>query len=289
MSHESPHRMHRIPAADPPHAPLVGVIGGTGLQELLGPTADTVTMRTPYGPPSAPVALGELAGRRVAFLPRHGPGHALAPHEINYRANIWALGHLGVRALVTSNAVGGLAPSTPPDTFVLPDQLIDRTRRREDTFVGEGVVAHVALADPYCPVLLAAAGDALHGLGEPTRVGGTVVVIEGPRFSTRAESRWFRDAGAHIINMTQYPEVALAGELGIGVVNLSYVTDTDAGDDADDSDAADAALVLERMARARPRIEAAVAALVAAVPASYHPRALVPTEVSAALLAREVR
>lgn len=259
----------------------IAVIGGSGLYRLFDADADveTVVVETPYGPPSGPIRIGEAAGRRVAFLARHGEDHALAPHRIPYRANIWALAALGVRAVVTSSAVGGLSDRARPGRFVVPDQLIDRTAGRPDSFFDQDDVQHLAAADPFDPVLRAAAVAALASLGEDAIPEGTSVVIQGPRFSTRAESAWFRAAGADIVNMTQYPEAVLAAELGLGLVTIAFVTDTDAGTAAGETaDAADAALVLERMAQAEPRIRAAIAATIAAVPDGYRPRALIPAE-----------
>ena len=259
----------------------IAVIGGSGLYRLFDADADveTVVVETPYGPSSGPIRIGEAAGRRVAFLARHGEDHALAPHRIPYRANIWALAALGVRAVVTSSAVGGLSDRARPGRFVVPDQLIDRTAGRPVSFFDQDDVQHLAAADPFDPMLRAAAVNALASLGEDAIPEGTSVVIQGPRFSTRAESAWFRAAGADIVNMTQYPEAVLAAELGLGLVTIAFVTDTDAGTAAGETaDAADAALVLERMAQAEPRIRAAIAATIAAVPDGYRPRALIPAE-----------
>jgi 5'-methylthioadenosine phosphorylase len=263
----------------------VGIIGGSGLYRLFDDGAATFRrVATPYGPTSAEVAIGDFAGRPVAFLPRHGAHHSVPPHRIAYRANVWALASLGVRAIVSSTAVGSISPDLQPGSFVVPDQLIDRTWGRDDTFfdafVDGGSVQHLPFADPYCPQLRRIAVRALDGLGENPAPSGTAVVIQGPRFSTRAESRWFRAAGGDIVNMTQYPEVALAAELNVGYLNLSFVTDTDVGNtdvgdaDAGDSDAesVDARMVLERLAAAAPRIHAALAAIVASIPADYAPR-----------------
>lgn len=268
-------------------APTVGIIGGSGLYDLLDPATSTpIEIDTPYGRPSGSIAVGEFAGRSVAFLARHGAGHALAPHEINYRANVWALAHLGVSAVVGSTAVGSLAAELRPGTFLIPDQLIDRTWGRTDTFFGSGRVEHLPFADPFCPQLVEAAGRSLRELGESVVVGGTTAVIQGPRFSTRAESRWLRSAGADIVNMTQYPEAALAAELNIGLVNLSFVTDTDAGVEGPepDADAVDPQLVFERMRAAKPRIIAALAAIVAAIPDGYQARSLVSVDAVDAVL-----
>jgi 5'-methylthioadenosine phosphorylase len=267
----------------------IGVIGGSGLYGLLDDgTGDRITVETPYGSPSSEITIGTFAGRSVAFLPRHGAGHTVAPHLINYRANLWALASLGVRAIVTSSAVGGLSPAAPPGSFVLPDQIIDRTNGRRDTYYDEDSVQHVGFADPYCPQLRRAALASLTELGEPVVARGTTVVIQGPRFSTRAEAAWYRSAGADIVNMTQYPEAVLAAELGIGLVNLSFVTDSDAGDtpeaDVPGEDDVNARLVFERMAAAQPRLLAMMGAIVAGIPSDYVPRELVPAPAVAAVL-----
>jgi 5'-methylthioadenosine phosphorylase len=203
----------------------IGVIGGSGLYALLeGATEHELS--TPYGPPSDAVTIAEVGGRRVAFLPRHGRDHRFPPHKIPYRANLWALRSIGVRQIVAPCAVGGLRPDHGPGTFVVPDQLIDRTSGRVQTYYDEGAV-HLSFADPYCPdgrsaVLGAAAGvDAVDG--------GTMVVVEGPRFSTRAESRWFSSIGGTIVNMTGHPEAVLARELALCYTAIALVTDLDAG------------------------------------------------------------
>ena len=274
-----------------PDPPAVAVVGGSGLYRLFDAgSATEVDVPTPYGPPSGPVSVGTFGGRTVAFLARHGQGHSLPPHRVNARANLWALASLGVRAVVSSTAVGSLDPALAPGSFVVPDQLIDRTSGRADTYFdggpdGAGGVEHLAAADPFCPVLRAVALAAVRAAGEEVRDAATTVVVQGPRFSTRAESRWYRAAGADIVNMTQYPETVLAAELGLGLVNLSFVTDTDAGVLPGEADAADAALVLERMAAAQPRLLELLAAVVAAVPDDYEARELVPRDASRRVLA----
>jgi len=267
----------------------IAVIGGSGLYSLFGPDengddAEKRRIETPYGPTE--VTIGELGGRRTAFLTRHGMDHSVAPHLINYRANIWALASLGVRVILSSSAVGGVSPDYPPGTLVLTDQFIDRTHGRADTFYDEGSVQHLAAADPFAPALHEIAIAALEG--QDVTTSGTCVVIQGPRFSTRAESLWFRAAGAHTINMTMYPEVPLAAELNIDTVNLSFVTDSDAGltplPGQDDPDAVSHGLVLERLAAAQPRIIAAIEAIVRAIPADYLPHvSIAPDEVRAVL------
>ncbi len=222
--------------ADPVPAAEIAVVGGSGFYSYL---ADPVEVHpaTPWGPPSGPVTIGDIGGRRVAFLPRHGPSHSLPPHRINHRANLWALRDLGVRRIVAPCAVGSLQPTVQPGDFVVLDQLIDRTSGRADTYLDGPDVDHVAFADPYCPELSAVLATAVldrTGLDDTVTIHptGTVVVIQGPRFSTRAESRWFRSAGWHVVNMTQYPEAYLARELGICYAGLALVTDNDSGEEA---------------------------------------------------------
>jgi 5'-methylthioadenosine phosphorylase len=204
----------------------VAVIGGTGFYEFLdGPVEHQV--ETPYGAPSAPVSVGSLAGRDVAFLPRHGRHHEHPPHRINYRANLWALRSLGVRQVLAPCAVGGLRDEVAPGDVVLPDQLVDLTVGRASTYVETGAV-HLPLADPYCPRLSSVVESADAGI----RPGGAMVVIEGPRFSTRAESRHYAAQGWSLVNMTGAPEAALARELRQCYTAIALVTDMDAGADA---------------------------------------------------------
>jgi 5'-methylthioadenosine phosphorylase len=203
---------------------VVGVFGGSGFYRFLD-EVEEVAVDTPYGPPSARIRLGEIEGTRVAFMPRHGDEHALPPHRVNYRANVWAMKQVGVRRIIGPSACGSLKPELEPGTFVVCDQFVDRTRLREDTFYDGPQTTHVSAADPYCPDLAGVLAEA-----DPEVVrGGTVVVIQGPRFSTRAESRWFTSAGFDVINMTQYPEAWLARELELCYVNLMLVTDYDVG------------------------------------------------------------
>ena len=213
----------------PPSAAEIGVIGGSGLYALLD-DAHEVEVSTPYGPPSDRITVAEVGGRRVAFLPRHGRDHRFPPHRIPYRANLWALRSLGVRQVVAPCAVGGLRPELGPGTFVVPDQMIDRTSGRVQTYYDEGAV-HVSFADPYCP----AGRAAVLAAAEPVQAvdGGTMVVVEGPRFSSRAESRWFTSIGGSIVNMTGHPEAVLARELALCYTAIALVTDLDAGVEGD--------------------------------------------------------
>jgi 5'-methylthioadenosine phosphorylase len=213
-----------VPVAD------IGVFGGSGFYELLD-EAETVELDTPYGPPASPLTIGMLGGRRVAFLARHGRQHQFAPHRIPFRANVWAMRELGVGALLSPCAVGSLQPHIHPEEFVVVDQLVDRTWGRADSFHLDGPVHHVAFADPYDAGLrghLVAAGR--EG-GITVHDGGTLVVIQGPRFSTRAESSWFRAQGWAVVGMTGYPEAALAAEAQLPYASVALVTDTDAGVD----------------------------------------------------------
>lgn len=201
---------------------MLAVIGGTGFYSFFPADARRVEIDTPYGAPSAPITFGEIAGREVVFLPRHGVGHEFSPHTVPYRANMWALRTLGVRQVLAPCAVGSLTAELGPGAMVVPDQLLDRTSTRVSTYFDSGGI-HVSFADPYCPQLRSAAV-------QPGVVdGGTMVVIEGPRFSTRAESRWYADQGCTLINMTGYPEAVLARELEICYAPIALVTDLDAG------------------------------------------------------------
>jgi 5'-methylthioadenosine phosphorylase len=210
------------------HKAEIGVFGGSGFYRLL----DTMTERvveTPYGAPSAPVAIGEVAGTSVAFLPRHGVRHDLPPHRINYRSNVWALREVGVKRVIGPCAAGSLQEHVKPGEFVVSDQLVDRTSARKDTFYDGPITTHVSFADPYCPELRELAIKTARDQDIDVHDGGTVVTIQGPRFSTRAESKWYRDAGWEVINMTQYPEAYLARELEMCYVNVALITDYDVG------------------------------------------------------------
>lgn len=216
-------------------APSIAVIGGSGFYTFLD-NAEDIIVETPYGPPSAPIAVGSVGSgaqaQSVAFLPRHGRGHQFPAHKVNYRANMWALRSLGVRQILAPCAVGGLQPELGPETLVIPDQLVDRTGGRLQTYYDEGA-CHISFADPYCPRLRIALRD---GLDEQSPVdGGTMVVIDGPRFSTRAESQWYAAQGWSVVNMTGHPEAVLARELAMCYATVALVTDHDAGVDATSS------------------------------------------------------
>jgi 5'-methylthioadenosine phosphorylase len=243
---------------------MIGIIGGSGLYELFEPER-SVEPETPYGRTSAPIALGSVGGVPAAFLPRHGTAHELPPHRVPYRANLWALRSLGVTRIVAPYAVGSLRADLAPGTFALPEQFVDRTSGREHTYFDGPDVRHVSAADPYCADLratLLAAGRE-HGL--PMHDGGTVVVVEGPRFSTRAESAWYRAMGWDLINMTAYPEGWLARELGLCFANLSLVTDYDVGVEGEAHAAVTAEAVLETFAANIEKLRLLLASAVASL------------------------
>jgi 5'-methylthioadenosine phosphorylase len=206
----------------------IGVIGGSGFYEFLD-SADEVLVDTPYGPPSDPLVIGSVGGKRVAFVPRHGRDHRFPPHQIPYRANLWALRSVGVRQVLAPTAVGSLTTDYGPGKLVIPDQLVDRTSGRVQTYFDIGGAVHVQFADPYCPAGRTAAIGAAQSTGWEPATAGTLVVIEGPRFSTRAESRWYAGLGWTIIGMTGHPEAVLARELALCYTAVALVTDTDAG------------------------------------------------------------
>ncbi|MBA3736284.1 MAG: S-methyl-5'-thioadenosine phosphorylase [Actinobacteria bacterium] len=207
---------------------MIGVIGGSGFYRFLD-DVEEVELATPYGPTSAPLALGRLADAQVVFLPRHGRRHELPPHRIPYRANIWALREVGARRILGPNASGSLRPELRLGEFVICDQFVDRTTGRTDTFYEGPDTTHVSAADPYCPELRRILYETALELGIPARDRGTVVTIQGPRFSTRAESRWFQSLGWDVVNMTAYPEGHLARELELCYANVSMITDYDVG------------------------------------------------------------
>ncbi|HEV7865484.1 MAG TPA: S-methyl-5'-thioadenosine phosphorylase [Acidimicrobiia bacterium] len=216
------------PGDAPRETAEIGVFGGSGFYSFLEDAVETA-VDTPYGPPAAPVTIGDVGGRRVAFLPRHGRHHELPPHRINYRANLWAMRQVGVTRIIGPCAAGSLQPEVAPGDFVVPDQLVDRTWGRADTFYEGPVAHHVSYADPYCTELSGVAVESARAAGITVHPSGTVIVIQGPRFSTRAESRWYRSQGFEVINMTQYPEAYLARELGICYAAIALITDYDTG------------------------------------------------------------
>jgi len=207
---------------------MIGVFGGTGFYEFLDGGAER-QLPTPYGWPSASPMVGSVGGVEVAFIPRHGRNHEFPPHRVPYRANLWAMKELGVDRIIGPCAVGSLTVGYEPGHLAIPDQLVDRTYGREWTFFGDVETKHISFADPYCPELRPLALEAGREAGATVHDGGTTVVVQGPRFSTRAESRWYANAGWQLINMTQLPEASLARELEICYVNIAVVTDYDVG------------------------------------------------------------
>jgi 5'-methylthioadenosine phosphorylase len=243
----------------------IGVFGGSGFYALLDDVQE-IKVDTPYGQPSDSFFLAQVSGRRVAFLPRHGRRHTIPPHLINYRANVWAMRSLGVKAVISPCAAGSLQPHVKPGDFVLCDQFVDRTRSRPSTFYDGPVVTHLSSADIYDPTLRAIASDVIREHDIPLHETGTIVIIEGPRFSTKAESKWFSDAGWEVISMTQYPEAYLCRELGMAVVNIALITDYDAGVH-EGTEAVDAQSVLAVFHENAARIQRVVLDMIGRFPA----------------------
>jgi 5'-methylthioadenosine phosphorylase len=245
----------------------LAVLGGSGFYEIDGlGDVQTVDIETPFGATSAPIVVGTLAGVRTAFIARHGRGHRLSPAEVPSRANIWALASMGVRAILSVSAVGSLKEEIAPLHLVVPDQLIDRTSGRPATFFGGGIVAHIAFDAPYCPALSAALLASAQVSGTTSHTGGTLVVIEGPAFSTRAESELYRSWGADIIGMTALPEARLAREAGMCYATLACVTDYDTWHDGHASVSVE--LVVANLRANVQRARAVVAATAATLPAA---------------------
>jgi 5'-methylthioadenosine phosphorylase len=209
------------------------VFGGSGFYSFLE-DVEEVRIETPYGEPSAALAVGEVGGRRVAFLPRHGTQHQHPPHRVPYRANAWAMKELGVERIIGPCAAGSLQPHVKPGSFVVCDQLVDRTWGRADTFYDGPETTHISFADPYCPTMRGVAVKEARDQGLDLHERGTVVVVQGPRFSTRSESAFYRTQGWEVINMTQYPEAPLARELEICYLNVALITDYDVGVEGED-------------------------------------------------------
>ena len=206
----------------------IGIFGGSGFYTFLE-DVEELEIETPYGRPSAPVAVGEVSGHRVAFIPRHGRKHEFPPHRIPFRANVWAMREAGVRRIIGPCASGALTRELERGSFVVCDQYVDRTRGREDTFYDGPETTHVSAADPFCPDLRRLLVETARERDIPVRDGGTVVVVQGPRFSTRAESHWFQAEGWEAVNMTAYPECHLARELELCYATIAMVTDYDVG------------------------------------------------------------
>lgn len=263
-------------------SPAVAVIGGSGLYELFDGPSEHVEVATPFGD-TVVLTSGELGGREILFLPRHGADHSVPPHLIPARSTIWALASLGVRALISTAAVGSLNPALPVGTIAVPDQLVDRTWGRRDSYFDGSTVRHLPFSDPFGSRLRELALQSCPELVD----GATVLVIQGPRFSTRAESTINRTAGIDLVNMTLYPEAALAAELGIDMVALCLVTDVDSGETAEE--AVTAETVFARLAEARPRLISAIARIAASVPRDYVARELIDRDAVAGVMAGRSR
>lgn len=268
-----------IEASEPLSADIA-IIGGSGLYQIQALTNKrSITVQTPYGSPSDDIVLGELEGVTVAFLTRHGQGHRLTPSEVPYRANIYALKTLGVRYIVSVSAVGSLQESLKPLDMVVPDQMIDMTKQRVSTFFGEGAVAHVSMADPLCPALSDILTRAYHQadiIEGDCHSQATYVCIEGPQFSTRAESEWYRQMQADIIGMTNMPEAKLAREASMAYATLALVTDFDCWHPTEEAVSADYAIknLLKNAENAQQVIQKAVALIAAEMPESIAHSAL---------------
>ena len=245
----------------------IGIFGGSGFYGWLD-AADEIEVTTPYGPPSGSIALADVGGRRVAFLPRHGPNHEVSAPFVNYRANVWAMHELGVRRIIGPSAVGSLRPDLHPGDLVICDQFFDRTSGRADTYYPGPDVVHVSVADPYCPELRELSGRIAEQQSLRFSPSGTVVVVQGPRFSTRAESRWYSRMGWDIVGMTQYPEVSLARELEMCYLNLCLVTDYDVGlEGVPEVSAVQAHEVMRVLAENIVRVRDLLAAMIPMIPA----------------------
>jgi 5'-methylthioadenosine phosphorylase len=244
----------------------LGIIGGSGIYQFSAlKEVHTHEIQTPFGKPSSPIVTGTLAGKKVAFLARHGIGHFISPSEVNYRANIYALKSIGVQRIVSISACGSLREDYAPGEIVIPDQLVDFTRCRERSFFGEGMVVHVGMADPFCADLSSALVQAVNEAGGTTHEGGTLITIEGPRFSTRAESNLFRAWGMTLIGMTACPEAFLAREAGMCYATMAHVTDFDVWHRTEEAVSVD--MVIRTLNKNTVTAQLAVQKLVAALPA----------------------
>lgn len=240
----------------------IGVIGGSGLYRIEGlADIEEKNVKTPFGDPSDTITIGTLAGQRVAFLPRHGRGHCIMPHELPARANIYALKSLGVEHVISVSAVGSLREHLEPLHVVIPDQVFDRTRRRVSTFFGEGLAVHISFEPPFCPTLSEALYEAAQAAGATVHKGGTYICIEGPQFSTLAESRVYRQWGMDIIGMTALPEAKLAREAEMSYAILATVTDYDVWHETEEPVTAE--MILENL---RKNVEMSKAIIKAAIP-----------------------
>ena len=243
----------------------IGIIGGSGLYDMAGLTdREQVTVSTPFGDPSGPYVLATLRGRRVAFLARHGVGHRLLPSELNFRANIYGFKTLGVERIISASAVGSLKEDYPPQHIVIPDQFFDRTKGRVSTFFGRGLVAHVGFAHPFCGTLSKIAADSVEAVGATVHRGGTYVNMEGPQFSTLAESRLYRSWGMDVIGMTNLQEAKLAREAEICYATLALVTDYDCWHP--DHDAVTVEMIIANLLRNATTAQAIIAETVGRLP-----------------------
>lgn len=242
----------------------IGVIGGSGLYKM-DKLADVekVSLDTPFGKPSDEMILGTLEGKRIAFLPRHGRGHRISPSELNFRANIMAMKMLGVEWIISISAVGSMKEEIKPGDMVVPDQFFDRTKGRPSTFFSDGVVGHLTFADPVCPVLSKLLAEASERAGAVVHRGGTYICIEGPQFSTRAESRIYRQWGVDVIGMTNIPEAKLAREAEIHYATLAMATDYDCWHESEEDVTIEAIIriIMENVKKAQAIINETVAAI----------------------------
>ena len=254
------------PGGTGPARAEIGVIGGSGFYKFLT-DSERLSITTPFGDPSDDVLIGDVGGRRVAFLARHGQGHRFPPHRVNYRANLWALRSVGVRQVLAPCAVGSLKPENGPGSIVVPDQVVDRTWGRDHTiYDGVGRVVHVGFSDPYCPRGRATVIEAGRAAGKTLVEAGTMVVINGPRFSSRAESRWHQHAGWAVVGMTGMPEAAIARELAMCFTTIALVTDLDAG--VDGGEAVTHEEVLKVFARSLDGLKAVIRSAISGMPAA---------------------
>ena len=246
---------------------VLGIIGGSGLYQMAGLTdLEERALTTPFGAPSDPLVIGTLNGRRVAFLARHGRGHRYTPSEVNYRANIYAFKLLGVPRIVSISACGSLRDDYAPGHIVIPDQIFDNTRGRARTFFGDGLVAHVGVADPFCPQLSTQLLDATRATAATVHAGGAFVTIEGPRFSTKAESSIFRKLGLSLVGMTASPEAFLAREAEICYACMAHVTDYDVWHHSEEPVTVE--MVIRTLHQNTAHAQQAIANLVAQLPAA---------------------
>lgn len=266
---------------------MLGVIGGSGLYAMDGlEDAEWREVTTPWGDPSDAVLVGRIAGHRVAFLPRHGRGHRVPPSDLNFRANIAVLKMLGCTDILSVSSVGSLAEDRPPGSFTIVDQFIDRTRHRPESFFGTGMVAHVSMADPVCPRLAGLVGDAAAAAGASVHRGGTCLVMEGPQFSSRAESHLYRSWGCHVIGMTAMPEARLAREAELPYALVGMVTDYDCWREGE---AVDVAEVIAQLGTNARTAAAMLLNLFAALPAERTPSPIDTNLDTALITAPQVR